>query len=90
LFWGGDFKVLKNLIASGSVKPTDINFFQGYSGWDAGQLEDEIKEDSWPVTDVDENLVMRDTNDISWTDFVKKAGNRYSIWENYPENPSFN
>lgn len=90
LFWGGDFKVLKNLIADGLVKPTEIHFFLGYSGWDAGQLEDEIKEDSWLVTDVDESLVMRDTNDVSWTDFVKKAGNRYSIWENYPENPSFN
>jgi putative transcriptional regulator len=90
LFWGGDFKVLKSLIAGGLVKPTDIHFFLGYSGWDAGQLEDEIKEDSWLVTDVDENLVMHDASGMSWTDFVKKAGNRYSIWENYPENPSFN
>ena len=90
LFWGGDFEALKNLIANGLVKPADIHFFLGYSGWDAGQLEDEIKEDSWLVTDVDENAIMRDTSDMKWTDFVKKAGNRYSIWENYPENPSFN
>lgn len=90
LFWGGDFKALKSLIFKGLVKPSDIHFFLGYSGWDAGQLEDEIKEDSWLVTDVDENAIMRDTNDSSWTDFVKKAGNRYSVWENYPENPSFN
>ncbi len=90
LFWGGDFDALKNLISKGFVKPTDIHFFLGYSGWDAGQLEDEIKDDSWLVTDVEENAVMRDANDVSWTDFVKKAGNRYSIWENYPENPSFN
>lgn len=90
LYWGGDFEVLKNLITVGAVSTEDIHFFLGYSGWDAGQLEDEIKEDSWLVTDVDENLIMQEANNSSWADFVKKAGNRYSIWENYPENPSFN
>ncbi len=90
LSWGGDFETLKNLISKGMVKPSDIHFFLGYSGWDAGQLEGEIKEDSWLVTDVDENAIMRESQDVSWTDFVLKAGNRYSIWQNYPENPSFN
>ncbi|GAB1454144.1 YqgE/AlgH family protein [Draconibacterium sp.] len=90
LHWGGDFAVLKNLISQGLVNATDIHFFLGYSGWDAGQLERELKDDSWLVTDVDENLIMQGANSSSWTDFVKKAGNRYSIWENYPENPSFN
>lgn len=90
LFWGGDFGELKTLISKGLVKTTDINFFLGYSGWDAGQLEEEIKDDSWLVTDIEENMVMQETNNASWTDYVKKAGNRYSIWENYPENPSFN
>ncbi|HSM48799.1 MAG TPA: YqgE/AlgH family protein [Draconibacterium sp.] len=90
LYWGGDFETLKNLISNRLVQPSDINFFLGYSGWDAGQLEDEIKGDSWLVTDVDENAIMRESKDVSWTDFVVKAGNRYSIWQNYPENPSFN
>lgn len=90
LFWGGDFEVLKTLISEKKVKSHDIHFFLGYSGWDSGQLENEIKEDSWLVTDVDEETIMRDANQVSWSDFVKKAGNRYSIWENFPENPNFN
>lgn len=90
LYWGGDFEALKELIASGTVSPGEIHFFLGYSGWDAGQLEDELKDDSWLVTDVEESSVLKDSNKVSWTDFVKKAGNRYSIWENYPENPTFN
>jgi putative transcriptional regulator len=90
LYWGGDFEALKSLILKGFVKSSDIHFFLGYSGWDAGQLEGEIKDDSWLVTDVDENAIMRESKDVSWTDFVAKAGNRYSIWQNYPENPSFN
>ena len=90
LYWGGDFEELKRLIKIGVIKSSDIRFFLGYSGWDSGQLEREIKEDSWLVTDVDEETVMRELNQASWVDFVKKAGNRYTIWEHFPENPTLN
>ena len=90
LYWGGDFETLKNQISQGMINPNDIHFFLGYSGWDAGQLENEIKEDSWLVTDVDEESIMSESTEQSWTDFVKKAGNRYKIWENFPENPTYN
>ena len=90
LFWGGDFDTLKKKIKEGSVDPSEIRFFVGYSGWDSGQLEREIKEDSWLVSDIDEETVMHELNEASWTDFVKKAGQRYSMWENFPENPAMN
>lgn len=90
LYWGGDFNVLQNQISAGVIQPSDIHFFLGYSGWDSGQLEKELKSDSWLVTDVEEAAVMREFDEISWTEFVKKAGNRYAIWENFPENPTLN
>ena len=90
LYWGGDFIALKDQIQKGDINPEDIHFFLGYSGWDAGQLEGEIKEDSWLVTDVEENIILQEKDKVTWTDFVKKAGNRYQIWENFPENPAFN
>ncbi len=90
LYWGGDFDVLKKLIGKGKINTNDILFFLGYSGWDAGQLENELKEDSWLVTDVDENLILRNADEVSWTNVVKKAGSRYSVWENFPENPNLN
>ncbi|QGY45407.1 YqgE/AlgH family protein [Maribellus comscasis] len=90
LYWGGDFVELKRQIKIGLLQPSDVRFFLGYSGWDSGQLEQEIKEDSWLVTDVEEEVVMRELNQASWADFVKKAGQRYTIWENFPENPSLN
>jgi putative transcriptional regulator len=90
LYWGGDFEVLKQLVKNGSLNPADIRFFVGYSGWDSGQLEQEIKEDSWLVNDVDEKMVMSNLDQASWADFVKKVGQRYTIWENFPENPAMN
>lgn len=90
LYWGGDFEILKRDVRLGKINPAEIRFFLGYSGWDAGQLESELKEDSWLVTDVEQDAVMRDLSESSWVDFVKKAGSRYSVWENFPENPSLN
>ena len=90
LYWGGDFEILKRDIKLGLINPKDIRFFLGYSGWDAGQLEGELKDDSWLVTDVEQESIMRELDESSWVDFVKKAGNQYSIWENFPENPALN
>ena len=90
LFWGGDFEVLKQLIHEGQIDPTEIRFFVGYSGWDSGQLEREIKEDSWLVNDVDEEMIMRQLHHDSWAEFVKRVGTRYKVWENFPENPAMN
>jgi putative transcriptional regulator len=90
IFWGGDFEELKRLISLGIVKPSEVRFFLGYSGWDSGQLEEEIKENSWLVNDINDEIVMSDLSQASWIDFVKRVGKRYSLWENFPENPSLN
>lgn len=90
IYWGGDFEIIKREIRLGKITNKEIRFFLGYSGWDAGQLEDEIKEDSWLVTDVEQEAVMMNLEEDAWFDFVKKAGARYTVWKNFPENPSFN
>jgi putative transcriptional regulator len=90
LYWGGEFEDLKKQIVLGIIKPSEIRFFLGYSGWDSGQLEEEIKENSWLVNDVSEDIVMTNLSQSSWLDFVKLVGERYTIWENFPENPSLN
>jgi len=90
LYWGGDFETIKREIRLGSIDSSEIRFFLGYSGWDAGQLEEELKDDSWLVTDVDQESVMGEMDPNSWFRFVKRAGARYSVWKNFPENPSMN
>ena len=37
VYWGGDFEKLKFLISSGLVKPHNIRFFIGYTGWSSGR-----------------------------------------------------
>jgi putative transcriptional regulator len=90
LYLGGDFNALKLQIKLGLVDHTQVRFFLGYSGWDAGQLEEEIKENSWLVADISQADLMNLEEDTMWSKSVRAMGGRYSMWENYPQNPSLN
>jgi putative transcriptional regulator len=89
LFWGGNFNVLKDLISKGKIKSNEIRFFVGYSGWEKDQLNDEIINDSWLISDVEAQTVM-EANDEIWKKLVYKLGTKYRVWTNFPENPNFN
>jgi len=89
LYWGGDFEALKLAIASGNVGPGQVKFFVGYSGWSPGQLENEIAENSWLVTEADTRLVMNSDRNF-WNESVRNAGGHYETWQNFPEDPNSN
>ncbi|WP_423128883.1 YqgE/AlgH family protein [Gaoshiqia sp. Z1-71] len=91
LYWGGDFDELKKLINLGLVKPDQVRFFLGYSGWDSGQLEEELKENTWLVSEIEQDTVMDNSpKNQMWVQIVRELGGKYSMWENFPENPSLN
>lgn len=50
-FYGGDFNEALSHLKNGSIPADDIRLFLGYAGWDAEQLEEEIKEGSWIICD---------------------------------------
>ena len=91
MYWGGDFEEVKAQIQAGLIKPEQIRFFLGYSGWDSGQLEEELKENSWLVSEIEEKNVMitRSTTEM-WVETVRQMGGKYTLWEHFPENPSLN
>ena len=91
LFWGGDFSDVKNLIKDNKIGSNNIRFFSGYSGWTLPQLNNEIKEKSWIITNnrFDDKILKSKTNEF-WKEEIKKLGNDYKIWSNAPENPNLN
>lgn len=91
LFWGGDFSNVKNLIKDNKIGSNNIRFFSGYSGWTLSQLNNEIKEKSWIITNnrFNDKILKLKTNEF-WKEEIKKLGNDYKIWSNAPENPNLN
>ncbi|WP_242206160.1 YqgE/AlgH family protein [Aestuariivivens insulae] len=91
IFWGGDFNKVAELIANETIKENDIRFFLGYSGWNADQLEEELKASSWVVS---ENIYKKDIiekdHQSFWKEKMLELGGEYSIWSNAPENPNYN
>ncbi|NCP88668.1 MAG: YqgE/AlgH family protein, partial [Flavobacteriales bacterium] len=91
IFWGGDFNILAELIASGKINENDIRFFLGYSGWKSNQLEHELKSNSWVVTkNIYKKNIMEKDYESFWKEKMLELGGEYSIWSNAPENPNYN
>ncbi|MDP4207755.1 MAG: YqgE/AlgH family protein [Bacteroidota bacterium] len=89
IYWGGDFDFIKDLIHGGNLSSHEIRFFLGYSGWQAGQLETELEQNSWVITELEPNKIMYpEMND--WKETLSQLGNKYKIWANFPENPGQN
>ncbi len=90
LYWGGNFKELTSLINNNKADFKDIKFFAGYSGWIEGQLEQELKDDTWVVTNLSvEDIMSENTEDI-WSKTLYKLGGIYRAWSNFPRNPELN
>lgn len=91
IFWGGDFKKVAELISKEIINENDIKFFLGYSGWDAHQLESELKVNSWVVTEnIYKNSIIEKSYETFWKEKMLEFGDEYSIWSNAPENPDYN
>lgn len=91
IYWGGDFESLQSGLDIGTIQETDVRFFLGYSGWGAGQLEEEIKGDSWIVCDyINSELLFDTTPDQMWRQALSNMGGRFTIYSNYPIDPNLN
>lgn len=91
LYIGGDFRTIIDLINLKKISNNQIRFFLGYSGWDIGQLEDEIMQNVWAVTTPQNiNHLFNDENDKYWHKYVRTMGDEYRGWLYHPENPQYN
>jgi putative transcriptional regulator len=90
IYWGGEIDVIRGLIKSRRIKKSDIRFFLGYSGWSAGQLERELKENSWVIAKVNSNIVLNTRGDDIWKKVLRSFKNKYRMWADFPDSPEMN
>jgi putative transcriptional regulator len=79
VYFGGDFEKLKFLIKSGLIESKNVRFFIGYSGWDKGQLKEEITDGSWITSLMSSNLLFKTHPFKVWEEALTNLGTTYEI-----------
>jgi putative transcriptional regulator len=82
--------MLKFLVKNNLIKPNDIRFFVGYTGWDKGQLEEEVKENAWISTNMDANYLFKFSSEAIWKSMIKEKRKHFPPLADIPENFSWN
>jgi putative transcriptional regulator len=90
IWWGGDIDLIRALIKKGRLDNSQIRFFLGYSGWSAGQLERELKENSWVIAKVKTDIVLNNQVNNTWKRVLRGLKNKYRMWADFPESPDMN
>jgi len=91
LYFGGSFDEIKVRLHENEFNKLKIRFFLGYSGWDEGQLKEELSGNSWIVVDniTNEELFNTD-NDELWKHCLEKQGGNFRTISKFPLNPGNN
>jgi len=91
VYWGGNFETLKILISNGLIETSEIKFFIGYSGWGAEQLKNELKENTWIVSDsYHPDVVFSNDEEDLWREVIINLGPKFAHVSNFPSNPNLN
>lgn len=91
LYFGGDVEILEHLINTGILRQTDIRFYIGISGWEPGQLQRELNENTWFIEDARPyEWICRDDISAMWHEIISAQGHPYSLYAQGPENPEHN
>jgi putative transcriptional regulator len=90
VFWGGDFTSVKTLLNLNTLKQEDIRFFIGYSGWSGGQLDEELRQDSWIISNATSDFLFATPPGNFWREILRNMGGEYRSIAHYPIDPRLN
>ena len=63
-----------DVLASPDARPRRAIMAVGYAGWDAGQLEREIRDSVWLTCEPDDSLVFGEDHEHKWSRALAKIG----------------
>jgi putative transcriptional regulator len=67
-----------------------VKVFAGYAGWSPGQLDDEMKRDTWMTHPASLELVFHSQPNELWQFILREKGWKYKLIAEAPEDPSLN
>ena len=83
IFWGGELDDVIKRHQSGTLSIDEISFFLGYTGWEKNQLEEEIQEGSWIISNM--HLTQINKN-LDWSQLLIDVNKEYEVWAKAPSN----
>jgi putative transcriptional regulator len=90
IYWGGEIDQIRELIGMDQIKPAQIRFFIGYSGWAPKQLDEELERNSWVVSQISVEDLLKTTPSMLWSRSLRRLGDEYAHWINFPDDPTDN
>jgi putative transcriptional regulator len=69
---------------------TRLRAYLGYSGWSAGQLENELESGTWIVASPPADLFERPMHDALWRGLLSEEGDQWRLLVEEPEEPGKN
>ena len=91
IYWGGEFEEVIEKMNGHEINSEDIKFFLGYSGWSPQQLDNELQQNSWIVNaNVSPALIFETESEQMWKKTLREMGGRFSMYANYPLDPTMN
>lgn len=90
LFLNGDFSQMIHYIKSGNPIKEKARFYLGYSGWEKDQLQEEMKENTWIVSELSKKRLFKESYKDLWLNSMNDMGEPYRTWAKYPHIPSLN
>ena len=70
--------------------PAKILTFLGYSGWGAGQLENEMEQNTWIVLPGDKDIIFLNDPQKGWREALRAKGGLYKVFADTTTNPDLN
>ena len=67
-----------------------LRVFAGYAGWSPGQLDDEMRRDTWLTHPASIELIFFEAPETLWQHILREKGPVYRLLAESPEDPSLN
>ena len=87
LYFGIDVEKAEALQNEAGVR---LRAFLGYSGWSKGQLENELRHNTWVVTPVGPDLLDRTEGQGLWRTILGGLSPEWKLMANEPDDPATN
>lgn len=90
IYWGGNFESLRALVDGSDEASSHVRLYLGYAGWSPEQLEFEIEQGGWILSDLASEAVFDAHPAGLWRTMLRRMGGEYAVWANFPEDPRLN